>query len=83
MPELSSASHPLLLFWGDIRSHKHVLPADDITAHQERHPGEGRDMNLGVEAEIFVLSDDPELVHRLISDRKNLDKPACTQLLSA
>jgi glutamine synthetase len=36
----------------------------------------GFTMNLGMEAEFFVLRDDPELGYRPISDRKNLDKPA-------
>ena len=36
----------------------------------------GFTMNLGMEAEFFVLRDDPELGYRPLSDRKNLDKPA-------
>lgn len=36
----------------------------------------GYAMNLGMEAEFFVLRDDPVLGYRPISDRKDLDKPA-------
>jgi glutamine synthetase len=36
----------------------------------------GYAMNLGMEAEFFVLRDDPVLGFRPLSDRKNLDKPA-------
>ncbi|MEZ5901169.1 MAG: type III glutamate--ammonia ligase [Hyphomicrobiaceae bacterium] len=36
----------------------------------------GYAMNLGMEAEFFVLKDDPVLGYRPISDRKNLEKPA-------
>lgn len=38
--------------------------------------GMGYAMNLGMEAEFFVLQDDPVLGFRPLSDRKNLDKPA-------
>lgn len=38
--------------------------------------GMGFGMNLGMEAEFFVLRDDPVLGYRPMSDRKNLDKPA-------
>jgi glutamine synthetase len=36
----------------------------------------GFSMNLGMEAEFFVLRDDPVQGYRPLSDRKNLDKPA-------
>lgn len=36
----------------------------------------GYTMNLGMEAEFFVLRDDPVLGYRPVSDRKNLEKPA-------
>lgn len=36
----------------------------------------GYGMNLGMEAEFFVLQDDPVLGYKPLSDRKNLEKPA-------
>jgi glutamine synthetase len=36
----------------------------------------GYGLNLGMEAEFFVLRDDPALGYKPISDRKHLDKPA-------
>ncbi|WP_072394783.1 type III glutamate--ammonia ligase [Hyphomicrobium sp. CS1GBMeth3] len=36
----------------------------------------GYAMNLGMEAEFFVLQDDPALGYKPLSDRKNLEKPA-------
>jgi glutamine synthetase len=36
----------------------------------------GCGLNLGMEAEFFVLRDDPVLGFKPISDRKNLEKPA-------
>lgn len=36
----------------------------------------GYTMNLGMEAEFFVLRDDPVLGYKPVSDRKNLEKPA-------
>jgi len=36
----------------------------------------GYGMNLGMEAEFFVLQDDPVLGFKPLSDRKNLEKPA-------
>lgn len=38
--------------------------------------GMGYGMNLGMEAEFYVLRDDPALGYRPMSDRRNLDKPA-------
>lgn len=38
--------------------------------------GMGFTMNLGMEAEFFVLRDDPVLGYRPMSERKNLEKPA-------
>jgi len=38
--------------------------------------GMGYTMNLGMEAEFFVLRDDPERGYAPLSDRKHLDKPA-------
>lgn len=44
----------------------------------EKAAAMGYTMNLGMEAEFFVLRDDPVLGYRPVSDRKNLESPLTT-----